>query len=201
MLLLLSGAALVPPYARADIKFTIEQVGNDVVTTGAGAIDLTGLKFLLNETEEAGLSGGFATVATGPAASAPIRTSTDEYTGVTGPTSFGIGLVQRIPTTGQGDYVGVSGAGGTLFLPQGYTSNTHIMSTDTYSNKTISGLGLATGIYTYTWGTGGLDHTLTVQIGAVPEPSTAIVVTFGAVALGAYGWSRNRQAQRRLSFA
>jgi hypothetical protein len=197
MLLLLSGAALVAPDARADIKFTIEQVGNDVVTTGAGAIDLAGLKFQLTTTEEAGVSGGFATVATGPAGNQPIRTSTDFYTGVTGPTSFGTRRIQLIPTIGQGDYMAVSGANGYLYVPEGYTSNTHIMSTDTYSNKTISGLGLATGNYTYTWGTGGPDHTLTVQIGAVPEPSTGVVAVFGAVALIAYRWSRHCRAQRR----
>jgi hypothetical protein len=36
---------------------------------------------------------------------------------------------------------------------------------------------------------------------AVPEPSTAVVATFGAVALGAYGWSRHRRAQRRPAAA
>jgi hypothetical protein len=32
---------------------------------------------------------------------------------------------------------------------------------------------------------------------AVPEPSTAIVACFGAVAFMAYGWSRHRREQRR----
>jgi hypothetical protein len=39
-----------------------------------------------------------------------------------------------------------------------------------------------------------------VQIGtaaAVPEPSTALVSVFGAVAFIAYGWSRHRRQQRR----
>jgi hypothetical protein len=35
----------------------------------------------------------------------------------------------------------------------------------------------------------------------VPEPSTAIVAVFGAVALSAYGWSRHRRAQRRQATA
>ena len=36
---------------------------------------------------------------------------------------------------------------------------------------------------------------------AVPEPSTAIVAAFGAVAFLAYGWSRHRRAQRRQAAA
>jgi hypothetical protein len=36
---------------------------------------------------------------------------------------------------------------------------------------------------------------------AVPEPSTAIVAVFGAVAFVAYGWSRHRREQRRQAAA
>jgi hypothetical protein len=35
----------------------------------------------------------------------------------------------------------------------------------------------------------------------VPEPSTAIVAVFGAMAFLAYGWSRHRREQRRLAAA
>jgi hypothetical protein len=36
---------------------------------------------------------------------------------------------------------------------------------------------------------------------ATPEPSTALVAAFGAVAFAAYGWSRHRRAQRRQAAA
>jgi hypothetical protein len=71
-----------------------------------------------------------------------------------------------------------------------------LSATDTFSGKTFSSLGLTPGTYTYTWGTGGPDHTLTVQIGPVPEPSSALVAGFGALA-GLGAWARRRRATRR----
>jgi hypothetical protein len=43
--------------------------------------------------------------------------------------------------------------------------------------------------------------TLQAAASAAPEPSTAIVAAFGAVAFIAYGWSRHRRAQRRQAAA
>lgn len=40
-----------------------------------------------------------------------------------------------------------------------------------------------------------------IGVSAVPEPSTAIVAVFGAVAVIAYGWSRHRRAQRLMAAA
>jgi hypothetical protein len=43
--------------------------------------------------------------------------------------------------------------------------------------------------------------TVALPSAAVPEPSTAIMAAFGAVAFLAYGWSRHRRAQRRQAAA
>jgi hypothetical protein len=66
--------------------------------------------------------------------------------------------------------------------------------TDTYANQTFSSLGLNPGTYTYTWGTGGPDHTLPVQVGTVPEPSTALVAAAGMLA-GLATWARRCRRQ------
>jgi hypothetical protein len=45
------------------------------------------------------------------------------------------------------------------------------------------------------------DETFTLKLDpsvpSVPEPSTALVAVFGAVAFIAYGWSRHHREQRR----
>jgi hypothetical protein len=46
--------------------------------------------------------------------------------------------------------------------------------------------------------TGG-PLSFTIATTAVPEPSTALVAVFGAVAFIAYGWSRHRRAQRQAA--
>jgi hypothetical protein len=51
------------------------------------------------------------------------------------------------------------------------------------------------------WNTAIPNSPFIVATAAVPEPSTAIVACFGAVAFIAYGWSRHRRAQRRQAAA
>jgi hypothetical protein len=182
--------------SRADIIINIDQDGSNVMVTGSGSVDLTGLTFSSNQFDgSAGTNPDLAEVVAGPV----LETGgIDIYTGLTGPASFGTGG-GTILSSGTGDNFGVTGADGLLSVPTGYVSFTSLSDTGVFDNATLSSLGMTTGTYTYTWGTGGLDHTLTVQIGpagsvtAVPEPSTAIVAVFGAVAFLGYGWSSYRR--------
>ncbi len=177
--------------ARAEVVINITEVGPNVVATASGSIDLTGLTFGGTDEgsfgSEMGPNYGYVVVGT--------ASRIDEWLGVTGPSSFGNGGYTPA-TSGSGGFIGIVGLDGDLGLQHNYISGTTITSTSEYDNTTLSGLGLILGTYTYTWGTGGPDHTLTVLVG-VPEPSTAIVAVFGAVAFTAYGWSRHRRAQRR----
>jgi hypothetical protein len=190
--------------ARADIKISIQQVGADVVASAAGKIDLTGLTFqgISNNSPEIVPTTGFVVMGTTPG---PLPN--DIYSGITGPSSFGVAVPNNPnPSFGSGDVTLLSGTAHLIGLPVGYASGDSVTSTDTWSNQTIAGLDLTPGTYTYTWGTGGLSHTLTVQIGpsgvpAVPEPSTAVVAVFGAVTFLAYGWSRHRREHRRRAAA
>lgn len=179
--------------ARAGTVITFEQVGTNVVETGSGAIDLTGLTFGGTTSGDAGTVPSLATTVLGP----PSNTADSYYKGVTGPSSFGTGT-ESFPNTGTGDRFGVSGALERLEVPSGYVSGSALSATDTYANTNFNTLGLTPGTYTYTWGAGS-DQSVTVQIlsAAVPEPSTAILAAIGAVAVGTYGWFHRRRHQRR----
>ena len=185
--------ALCTTSARADVTITIEQVGNDVVATASGSIDLTGLTELAGAAEtSAAIHPSHAFLALGSMA------FTDQYSGITGPSSFGTGPFTSA-TTASGNTFWISGETSGLNVPVGYVSGTQLSATDTFQSQTITGLGLTPGTDTYTWGTGGPDHTLTVQIGpaatAVPEPSSALLAGFGALA-GLGVWARRRRARQ-----
>ena len=62
---------------------TLQQVGSNVVATGSGAIDLTGLSFIENGSIGPGINPHVAFIVTGPTASGAT------YNGFTGPTAFG----------------------------------------------------------------------------------------------------------------
>ena len=132
--------------AQAGYTVTLQQVGPDVVATGSGAIDLTGLTF----------SGGVGLGA--------------YYTGHTiGTTSFGgfplnsssvitvsSGHFAYIRTTGTHEFV--------LRVP-GYVSGTALSGSATYSGQTFASLGVTPGTYVWTWGTGA-NQNFTLQVAA-----------------------------------
>lgn len=181
--------------ARADILITIEQSGNNVVETGSGAANTTGLTLEFTVGQGALIIPGLAIAVVGEVDSAATI-----FSGATGPASFGTSSNPVDPTSGTGDTFGIEGNSGVLALPAGYVSGTQLSGSTTFAGTNFTQMALTAGTYTYTWGTGS-DQSLTVQIGpaasAVPEPSTAISAVVGAIAFVTYGWIVHRRQQRR----
>jgi hypothetical protein len=147
---------------------TINQVGSNVVVTGFGAFNLTGLTFA---------GGGFvATGSIGPniaVLTVADGTSLSQYTGFSGPSSFGPGTITNA-SSDSGDSVSIIGAGifpgPGIFLPAGYVSGTALSGSSTYNSATFASLGVTPGRYTWTWGTGLPNQNFTLQIGPVAGP-------------------------------
>jgi len=162
--------------AQAGYVVTLKQIGADIVATGSGAIDLTGLQGV-------GLSGATAKiqpVAADIFTGATVLLPVDVYVGgsIGGPGSFGSGF-GSLASSGSGDLVGISGIFRNLFVPPGYVSGTALSDTATYNNATFSSLGVTPGRYKWTWGTGA-NQNFTLNAGAVPDSDS----TFGLLLLG-----------------
>jgi hypothetical protein len=172
--------------AHAGYIVTLQQVGSDVVATGSGSIDLTGLSFLQTLPISTGISPFTAFIETGS-----DSVSVNQYTGVTGPTNFGSGM-EHFPSSDSGDLVGVDGKNGFLFVPIGYTSGTGLTNSATYSGQTFSSLRVQAGTYVWSWGT-GMNQNFTLQIPATAVPDTDS--SFGSLLLSLaalFGVSRFR---------
>jgi hypothetical protein len=148
---------------------TLDQVGANVVATGSGAINLTGLTFVSGGLVATGAMGpniALLTVADG--------TGLSQYTGFSGPSSFGPGTIINA-SSDSGDSVTIIGAadfpGPGIFLPAGYVSGTALSGSSTYNSATFASLGVTPGRCTWTWGTGLPDQNFTLQIGPVAGPS------------------------------
>lgn len=187
--LLTPGAANATPYV---VKLV--QQGTNVVSTGSGAIDLTGLTF-----EYATLTGGASLwpssgfVMTGPQSSVAL----DTYTGFTGPASFGSGNVVG-PNANTGDTVGIIGSSSyygvvNLWVPSGYVSGNALLGTSTYFNASFASLGVTPGTFVWTWGTGA-DQSFTLDIVNAPEPAALGMFGFGVLLIGAFVGRRRRTA-------
>ena len=197
----LIGCGLFAPPAPAGYAVTLEQVGRNVVATGSGPIDLTGLT-----SAGPGLSGARvfpqgAEIITGPVGSEGLLRS-DLYTGYTGPTSFGSGSEAIPNTSGSGDIVGIGMFGMGLVVPSGYASGSPLSDTATYINQTFASLGVIPGTYLWTWGSGASGDTFSLQIGpdtAVPEPASLTLLGVGLAGLGVLRRRTQKQPVPRSS--
>src|SRR5205814_1260919 len=166
--------------AQAGYTVTLQQVGPNVVATGSGAIDLTGLTF----NSSASLNPLFGHFFGLPArrgcriSTGPTSSSVDSYVGgLSGPTSFGSGGAPA--SSGSGDMVGINAVssfeftGVLLSVPRGYVSGTALSDSATYSDASLAALGVRPGTYVWKWGTGA-NQNFTLQIKTPGPASTSI---------------------------
>jgi len=173
---LLIGCGFSASSAWAGYIITLEQVGPNVVATGSGAIDLTGLTFYANLGFSPYIQPNIALIWTG----APFSNAT-AYSGVSGPTSFGTGT-GTAPNSASGDWVGIGAFEGLqrVFVPLGYVSGSPLSDSATYDSATFDSLGVTPGTYEWSWGTGQNQNFTLI---AVPEPRVGLLLAIGILLL------------------
>jgi PEP-CTERM motif len=187
--------------AEAAVTIDIRQSGANVVVAGSGAIELAGLTFFSSGT---GVGPGAVEGSSGVAWVGMAGASVDLYRGATGPASFGTGGTIS-GSSGAGDAFGLLGTAITTFplllVPPGYVSGSALSGSSIFDSATIASLGLTVGTYVYTWGSGASADRLTVDIGAVPEPSTWAMMFLGFASLGFAGYRASRTSARARALA
>ena len=178
-----------PSLANAALVIIAEEVGTDLLVNASGTIDLSALTFV-----DSGNGAGTISPSSGEVLLGPVFVGFDQYSGISGPSSFGpgVGLSQGFPTTGSGGLVGVRGSNGLLRVPSGYSSGDSISAAMTFSNNSLASLGITPGNYVWNWGTGTTADSLTFQAGSgvVPAPPTLALLGLGGLLLAR--WRRRR---------
>jgi hypothetical protein len=117
------------------------------------------------------------------------------FDSVSGPSAFGSGSLQGASSF-TGDGVAILADLNELDVEIGYTSGDYLSSSSTWDNATFGSLGLTSGTYTWTWGSGANADFFRINIGtsSVPEPGSLMMLGTGSLAI--LGFARRR---RRVS--
>src|SRR5947208_310677 len=160
---------LVRP-AQAGYVVTLQQVGPNVVATGSGAINLTGLTLLRDFGNPIAspaikpFGNGIGLIASRFIYTGPTSSSVDFYGPINGPTSFGSAFFTHA-SSGSGDMVGINGGfeGAVILVPKGYVSGTPLSDSAIYSDASLATLHVTPGTYVWTWGKGA-NQNFTLKI-------------------------------------
>jgi len=160
---------------------TLQQVGSNVVATGSGAFNLTGLTLFGTGNSVVGIEPNIASITVAPG------NNRDSYFGFSGPSSFGTGLF-TFANSSSGDSVTIVGSFNELFVPGGYVSGAALSDSMTFNDQTFDTMGLTPGTYEWTWGTGLPNQNFTLIIGGagvLDGGSTVSLLGFGLLGLAA----------------
>tara|TARA_R110002111_G_scaffold30696_1_gene63090 strand:- start:43 stop:615 length:573 start_codon:yes stop_codon:yes gene_type:complete len=163
------------------VTITVVESGSDLIMTATGSLDTTGLTAAGNTTYSPYLYPQNGAVITGANNAAATY-----YSGATAfGGSFGTAGFTAADAGGSGDLVYVSAF--YLGLPQSYIDGTSLTSTNTFTDKSFSSLGLIEGTYVWSWPSDSI--TLVIGGSAVPEPASWAALC-GAMGLIATGFRR-----------
>lgn len=172
---------------------TLAQSGPDVVATGTGTIDLTGLTSFGTFVTNNEMYPDHGIIGVGGTA------SKDTYSGESGPFSFGSGTA-AFPSSSTGDPVSLEDFGLFIDVPQGYLSGASLNGTATFASTTLGALGVKPGTYTWTWNSGANSFVIVVpSFRGVPEPATWALMLAGVGLLGASLRTARARAPARLA--
>jgi hypothetical protein len=175
--------------ANGSMVINITQAGANVDVAATGSLDLTGATFDHQQNYSTGIIPGgsnwYIALGTTP--------GMDWYqlTGVTLPFGTSTNYFSSSLTSGDAFSIwGFSGGTPLVGLPTGYQSGSPISADMTLQNETIPDLTLIPGTYTFTIP----NDTITLNIEAVPEPSTWAMMLNGLAAFGFASYRRSRKA-------
>lgn len=185
--------------AFAGIVFTVDGTGPDLVITSSGSLSLSGF----SQTQAGSVWNSGLTylrprnVMTGSTSFDGYNSSATFFTegGASTTQVFPSGPGYLAATTASGDYVAfqLGGALPLIYVPAGYTSNTPVSGSATYSGQTLASVGMTPStVFKWYLGADG-DDSQSITVVGVPEPA-AYVIAFAGIAAGSVLYGRRKKS-------
>lgn len=196
---------------HAGVTIHITDAGPDVVVTASGTLNLSDLTASIGSFLATGPGMVDYGGALGSSQGLLMGDPTSAYTLRSGPTFSGpaypfFGAERSAQTqlafsTATGDLLSLgfsessTGTRVGIGVSNSYVSGASLSSTGTWTGLELSRLGVAAdSSYTWTWGSGATADFLTIQVAAIPEPSTYALMIAG---LGLVGFAARKLGHRQ----
>ena len=194
-----AAAAFTATPANAAAIVQLEQVGNSMVISLSGSLNIDGMTrlspALYGRSQNSLLQANGTQIAFGPSGT----NNMNAYAGMTGPTpkfSF-TGAFNAVSYTGPTTSIFFDL--GRLLLPAGYVSGQALANTSIFNNVSYASLNVTEGSsFVYQLPNDTLTVRIGVLAGGVPEPSTWALLILG---FGAVGGAMRRKATVRVAYA
>lgn len=206
-------AALAGGAAHAGVTIKLTDTGTDVVVTAAGTLNMTDLTESIASLLASGPGLSDFGGALGSSQALVLGSPTPGFLLRSGPTFLGSdypffgaeqpGQTQLPFSSASGDLISLGYSGSSASVGIGvsssYVSGDPLVATGTWEGLDLARLGVSAGsTHTWSWGSGPTADFLTIEVAAVPEPSTYVLLLAG---LGLVGWAARRTRNPRRRFA
>lgn len=185
-------SAGVTDNVQGAVIVNVSEIGGDVVFSGSGTLNISGLTSQGSGNLLAGSDFGKEFFLGFDPNGFPAVDFYGATGQVTAPAALFAGDRFITPQLGTGPRFGIAieafngQVDPAVTVPAGYVSGTALSSTSTYSGQTLASLGLIPGSYTWSWA----NDSLTLNIAAIPLPATAWLFPAGLIA--SMRWMRRR---------
>lgn len=193
-LAVLALGVVMGPKAKAAYIVTLQQVGSNVVATGSGSLNVSGLGSPSSGTAPGGIDPGAGSILLAGTSSTPY----DIYypTNMSGVAFLGTSN-NTATSSASGSIVGIAGEALHIMVPSSYASGTALgTSTATWDNTSLAALGVTVGSYIWNWGSGASADSFTLNISDAPVPEPASWALLGVGLAGVLIQRRKRVAHR-----
>jgi hypothetical protein len=191
---LLTFGSVAAPSARAAYTITFTESGGNILESGSGSFDLTGL----NNVGNADSLGGELYPHGGLFVGGPEGPQMFYYSiPITDSVFWGPGSI-TYANSSVGDAVLISVQGAIIGVSPSYESGQPLSESSVFNNSTFESLGLTPGTYVENWDAGATADSFTVIVdgGAspVPEPASWVTMLIGFAGLGFVAFTRRAGA-------
>jgi hypothetical protein len=170
------------------LTLTLNEDGGNLVATVSGSLNTSALTFNGNSFWNGIMSPLEGVLIVGPTGTGSVTVAL--WNLQFNDSAFGLNTMNLPPNSFSSDVAGIDLSHDRVMVPNGYVSGTELTGSATWNSQSFSSQNINQGTYTATYNDG--TDSVVLQVGAIPEPGSALLI--GCAGLLIAGYRRSRKS-------